>query len=98
MKTLNSILSASEARSNFYTMLEEVSQKSRRFIVTLRGGAKAVVMPPEEVEGWEETMEIMANKKLTAAIKRGLEDIKKGKTISHQALLKELKISPKDLK
>lgn len=98
MKSLSSTISASQARNNFYTVLEEVSKKSKRFVITLRGTAQAVVISPEEVEGWEETMEIMANKKLVKDIARGLEDFKKGKVITQEQLLKKLKISPDDLK
>ncbi len=97
MKNLDSTLSASKARSNFYTLLNEVSEKSRRFTITLRGGAKAVVMPPEEVEAWEETLEIMSNKKLAASIKRAEKELREGKMIPEDKLLKELGISKKDL-
>lgn len=98
MKTLDSTISASKARSNFYTLLDEVSKKFKRFTITRRGSAQAVVMPPEEVEAWEETMEIMANKKLVRDIRKAQAELAAGKGISHEALLKELKINPKDLK
>lgn len=90
-------ISASEARSNFYHLLDEVANKFKRYIITNKGKTKAIVMPLEEVEAWEETMEIMANKKLMRDIREGEEDIKKGRIISHDALLKELGISKKDL-
>ena len=93
MTTISSVLPASEARANFYDLLNEVSEKLRRFTITLRGKAKAVVMPAEEVEAWEETMEIMSNKKLMTQIKEGLDDIKHGRVISHEELLKKLKIN-----
>lgn len=89
MNTISSVLPASEARNNFYTILDEVSNKLRRFTITLRGKAKAVVMPAEELEAWEETMEIMANKKLVAQIKKGLDDIKAGRVISFEDYLKK---------
>ena len=82
MNNLSAVLPASEARANFYDLLDEVSGKLRRFTITLRGKAKAVVMPAEEVEAMEETMEIMADKKLVKSIQEGLDDIKHGRVIS----------------
>ncbi len=98
MDTISSVLPASQARANFYDLLDEVSDKLRRFTITLRGKVKAVVMPADQVEAWEETLEIMSNKKLSAAILRSEKERKQGKMISEKALLKELGISPISLK
>jgi len=98
MNTISSVLPASQARANFYDLLDEVSNKLRRFTITLRGKVKAVVMPADQVESWEETLEIMSNKKLSAAILRSEKERKQGKMISEKALLKELGISPMSLK
>lgn len=97
MKTLNTTLSASKARSNFYTILDEVSQKLKRFVITRRGSVQAVVMHPEEVEAWEETMEVMANKRLVRDIKIAEKERRAGKGTTEKELLRELGISPKDL-
>ena len=95
---MTTTLSASEARSNFYNILDEVADKFKRFVITKRGKAKAVVMPAEEVEAWEETMEIMANKKLASDIKAAEKELKSGKGIPQEKLLKELGIKPEDIK
>lgn len=92
MSHLPTIIPASEARSNFYDLLDEVSVTSRRFIITKRGRAKAVVLSPEEVESWEETIEIMSDKKLMKSIREGEEDIRKGRVTSLDDLVKELKL------
>lgn len=89
MSQLSSVLPASEARTNFYDLLDDVSNKLRRFTITLRGKVKAVVMPADEVEAWEETMEIMSNKKLMMQINKGLDDIKHGRVISLDNYLKK---------
>ncbi|MBU0618639.1 type II toxin-antitoxin system Phd/YefM family antitoxin [Patescibacteria group bacterium] len=97
MTNLPTVLPASQARSNFYTMLDEVENKFKRFTVTLRGKAKAVMMNPEEVAAWEETMDIMSNKKLVAQIVKSEAEMKAGKVVSEKELLKELNINPEDL-
>lgn len=90
MSHLPTVIPASQARSNFYDMLEEVSKMFKRFIITRRGRAAAVVLSPEEVESWEETMEIMSNKKLVRDIKRGREDFQRGKFFTLDEIEKKL--------
>ena len=77
MNQLGSTLPANLARSNFYQMLDEVSDKLRQFTITLRGRTKAVMISSEEYEGWLETLDIMSDKKLMASIKRGMKSKKR---------------------
>lgn len=67
---LSSSLSANVARSNFYQMLDDVGTKFRQFTISHRGKPQAIVMSAEEFEGWQETFDIMGNKKLVASIQR----------------------------
>ena len=92
MAHLPTIIPASEARSNFYDLLDEVSTTSKRFIITKRGRAQAIVLSLEEVESWEETLEIMSNKKLVRDIKEGLSDLKRGRVTPLEDVIKELKL------
>ena len=98
MSLTSNTISASKARSNFYTLLEEVAKKLKRFTITRRGEAQVVMMHPDEVASWEETMEILSDRKLMADIKKSEIERKTGKVISEEKLLKELGISPEDLK
>jgi len=97
MSSIPTTISASQARNNFYALLEEVAKKLKRITITHRGEAQAVVMHPDEVASWEETMDILADKKLVAQILRGESEIKAGKAISEEKLLKELNIPPEEL-
>lgn len=72
---------ASQARSNFYYLLEEVNKKLRQFIITLRGKQQAVLLSVEEWQSWQETLEIMSDKKLMKDIREGLSQLKKDKGI-----------------
>jgi len=98
MSSLTTTLSASHARKNFYRLLKEVNTKLKRFTITRHGKTQAVVMSPEEVESWEETMEIMADKKLMKDLVQSEKERKQGKVYTHKQVLKELGISQKDLK
>lgn len=72
MPILNPTIPASQARSHFYQILEEVGGKWRQLTITLRGKAKAVIMSIDEFNSWQETLDIMSEKKLVKSIKRGL--------------------------
>ncbi len=94
MKTI----SASHARNQFYDILKNVDEKVDSYTITIRGEAKAVVMNPEEVESWQETIEIMSDKNLVSDILKSQVEISKGETISEEFLLKELGISTEEIR
>lgn len=89
MTQLAATIPASEARTNFYQLLEEVGLHLRRFTITHRGKAKAIVMPIEDVEAWEETLEILSDKKLMRDLKKSREDFEKGRFIALEELEKK---------
>lgn len=95
MRISSSTIPASKARSNFYTLIEQVFNKLRRFTITKHGEAQVVMMHPDEVASWEETMDILSNKRLVADILKSESERKAGKVVSEEKLLKELGISPK---
>jgi antitoxin YefM len=94
MKTI----SASHARNNFYNILKNVDKKVDSYTITIRGEAKAVVMNPDEVESWQETIDIMSDKNLVADILKSELEISKGETVSEEFLLRELGISPEEIR
>ena len=91
MNTISTIVPANEARSNFYQLLEEADTKLQQFIVTLRGKAKAVIMSAEEFAGWQETLEVLSDKKLVKSIKTGLIEMQQKKGVSEEKVNKLLK-------
>lgn len=76
MANLQPILPANEARANFYKILEEAGRNLRQFTITHRGKPPVVVMSQEEFEGWQETLEIMSDKKLMASLRRAMKSKK----------------------
>lgn len=76
MATLQPILPANEARANFYQILEEAGENMRQFVITHRAGKPVIVMSQEEFEGWQETLEIMSDKKLLASLRRSIKSKK----------------------
>lgn len=82
-------LTATEARKNFFKMIEEIVKKQNRVTITIDGKPKVVVMSYEEFEGWQETVEILSDEEMVKGIKEGLDDIKHGRTISFEELKKQ---------
>jgi len=91
-------ISASKARDNLYKILDEVKNGLKSYTITLRGEAQAVVINPEELEAWEETLDILSDNKLVAQILKSQKEIKMGKYINEDDIIKELDISKKELK
>ena len=91
-------ISASKARDNLYKILDEVKNGLKSYTITLRGVAQAVVINPEELETWEETLDILSDNKLVAQILKSQEEIKMGQYLSEDDIIKELNISKKELK
>jgi len=87
MAQLNSILPASDARTNFYQILAEASDELRQFTVKLRGKNNVVIMSEEEVEGWKETLDILSNKNLAISLRKAM---KSKKTYPLKKVYKEL--------
>ena len=90
MNPLPSTLSVSDARANLYNIVKEVGQNLRRFSITHQGQAKAVIISSEELEGWEETLDIMSNKKLYRQVRRSIKEAKQGKTIPFETVLQKI--------
>ncbi|OGM74175.1 hypothetical protein A2191_04960 [Candidatus Woesebacteria bacterium RIFOXYA1_FULL_38_9] len=97
MNTLNTTIPASKARANFYNLLDDVANKLSRYTITKHGKAQVVLMHPEEVSSWEETIEILADPKLTKQILQSETERKTNKIYTEKDLLKKLNISPKTI-
>ncbi len=80
----------SEARKNLYDLVDAVDNQLRSFLIVHNGQPAAVLMPIDEVESWQETLEIMADKKLVKNIKKGEADIKAGRVVPLEEVMKKL--------
>jgi len=80
--------SISEARAKF----AELMRASRRHVIQItdRNRPAVAVMDWVEYESLVETLEILSDPEMMKGIRQGREDIKAGRTISLEALRKEL--------
>lgn len=75
-------IAISDLRANLPRLINRVSERLERLVITVSGKPKAVVISPEELESLEETAEIMATPGAYKSIKQSLEELelaKKGK-------------------
>lgn len=86
-------LPITKARENLTTLVNNAKRKLDEYIITVNGSPAAVLISAAEYESWKETNEIMSDPGLMKAIKKGEDDIKKGKFITFEELKKELKLN-----
>ena len=83
----NGTISATEARTKFYDLLEEVEKLSKRVIITSHCKTKAVLVNADELESMEETLEILRDKRAMASITKSMKEIKAGKIIPFEEVV-----------
>jgi antitoxin YefM len=75
MKTL----SLSEAKMKLSSLVDSVHKTDEEVVITKNGSPAAVLVSPDEFEGWKETISICSDAAFMDEIKRGLAGLKKGK-------------------
>lgn len=86
-------LPITEARATLTTLVNRANKNLDEYIVTVNGKPAAVIMSAQEYESWKETNEILSDPGLMKAIKKGEEDVKKGRVYNWEDVKKELGIN-----
>lgn len=86
-------LPITEARQDLTTIVDRAQKMLDEYVITVHGKPAAVIMSAREYEGWKETNEILADKKLMKAIKQGEKDLKAGRMYDWEDVKKELGIN-----
>ena len=79
-----------ELRPDLPNVIKGIDCKLDRYIVTKRGKPVVVMMSVDDYDGLMETLDILSDKEAVKRIKKAKQEIKQGKTISWEALKKEL--------
>lgn len=85
-------LPATKVRQQFFKLLESAGHPGSFVTITVDGEPKVVMMSAEDFEGWQETLEIMSDKKLSKSIEKDLKSWKKEKLVSEEEVKKRLKL------
>ena len=79
----------SEARRTLPKLVSESGRRLDRTIITRKGKAEAVLMGIEEYESWVETLEIVSRPETLKALREGIADLKAGRVLSFEEVVKE---------
>ena len=69
-------LSLSEAKMKLSEIIERVQTTDIEVVITKNGRPAAVLVSPDEFDGWKETIEIKSDKELMAEIRKGVSALK----------------------
>ena len=70
-------LSLSEAKMKLSELIDRVHSTDEEVVITKNGRPAAVLISPDEFEGWKETIAIKSDLDLMKEIKKGLRSVKK---------------------
>jgi len=83
-------INATEARSNFFDLIEKVKRSPFPVNITVKGIPEVVIMSKEEYDSWIATMETLSDPELVASIKQSEKDFKAGRYKTWERVKKEL--------
>ena len=84
------IVPFTEARARLTELLDDVQTRHEHVVITRKGRPAAVVVSPEEWEALEETIEVLQDEQLLAALRESEEDVKAGRLFSLDEVRREL--------
>ena len=73
-------LSVSEAKMKLSKLIDTVSMTDEEIVITKNGRPAAVLVSPDEFDGWKETILVRSDLALIEEIKKGLTALKKKRT------------------
>lgn len=88
--TMPKTVTATQARKDFFRLLELASKPGHQVTVQREGKSNIVMMSQEEFEGWIETLEVMSDPQLMKDIRDAEKDTRPG--IPLEDVIKKLKL------
>ena len=80
----------SDAKARLPRLLADILELGEGVVITRSGRPAGVLVSVDEYEGLLETLEILADPDLSAAVRRGLADANDGRVVGHEDLWREL--------
>ena len=75
------VLPLAKVKIKLSQLVEEVSSLDEGITITRNGKPVAIIVSPDAFDSWQETLAIRTDAELMVEIRRGLEDIKKKRTL-----------------
>lgn len=86
---MNGLISISQARAKLPTLIENISSRLERALITVNNEPKAVVISLEELESLEETAEVLAIPLARESIGKGITQGRKRQGVKLSKLLEK---------
>ena len=80
MKTLP----LSEVKAKLSQLVDEVESRDERVVITRKGRPAAVLISQDDLESWQETLEITSDRALMTEVRRGIRQVERGQTASYE--------------
>ena len=83
-------VSLKELRPELSHVIEQIDRKLDRFVITRRGKPVAVLLSSDDYDSLMKTLDILADPKAMAGLRKGEADLRKGRTRSWTDVKKSL--------
>ena len=83
-------VSLKELRPELPKVIKRIDGRLDRYVITKRGKPVVVMLSIDDYESLMETLDILADPRAMAGLRKGEEDIRKGKTRSWQEIKRSL--------
>ncbi len=82
-------LPLSEVKAKLSQLVDEVESRDERVVITRRGRPAAVLISQDDLESWQETLEITSDRALMTQLRRGIRQIARGRTVGYAEVFGE---------
>jgi antitoxin YefM len=82
--------SLADAKNRLSEIIQSAQETHERFVITKNGKPAVVLISVEDLESLEETLEILTDPKLVAAIRKGLREAARGEFATEDELRQDL--------
>ena len=77
-------LPLSEVRAKLSQLVDDVESRDERVVITRKGRPAAVLISQDDLESWQETLEITSDHSLMTEIRRGIRQVERGETVGYE--------------
>jgi prevent-host-death family protein len=78
------MLPLSEAKAKLSQLVDEVEARDERVVITRKGRPAAVLVSQDDLDSWQETLEITTDRALMTELRRGIRQVERGQTVGYE--------------
>jgi len=79
-------LALSEVKAKLSKLVDEVESRDERIVITRKGRPAAVLISQDDLDSWQETLEITSDPALMTQIRRAIRQMERGQSVSYEEL------------